>query len=534
MDLQVEGFSAGGDEALDVTATLDGDATHVSAKGQLTASGKTSTWTAELPLARAAGRLGLDPERPLDVSLRLDHLPVGPFAPAHGPISYASGSVSGTLRARGTAAAPELDGRLTLNDVGFTATAIAQPLSDIKGELVLGDGKLLVESLSARDAGGELALQGELSIRSLQSVDGVFDLVARDFPLRQAGQVVATTSAKAKLSPSVRPKETTLRVEVTSFDTWLEGGKIQKGLALDKHPDLVVDGATDERETVTNVGEPRPRPRGEAPGPQKVVVNVKAGEGFRVRRGDFSMKLSTELSVTVAERGSGHEPKLTVDGRITFESGNLDMLGRTFDLEPGGTLRFSGPPVPIVALTASYVDRRSDDIVLARVSGSAASPKVEFSINEEKATPAEALQAIYGAPDSSAKDSEGVEGEAEVEAQQMLAALTAGILTAGLRKRFGGITPIIGFAPTAKEGAEQVRAGFELDTLIPSFLRGIVTGIYVEGSVSSEQEDDAAGAEDAQLETLIELRFPHDLVSIGRHGPGATWSLDLGWRPGPF
>lgn len=534
LDVQIDGFSAGSDETVDVTAALEGDATSIRAQGKLAAAGRISTWQAQLPLARAAGKLGLDAERPLEVTLCLDRLPVGPFAAPDGPISYASGSVSGSMTARGKAASPDLDGRLTLNDVGLTVTAIAQPLSEINGELVFRDGEIQVKGLSARDAGGELAVRGSLTVRGPRSVDGVLDLVARDFPLRQGGQVVATTSAKARVSPRARENETSVSVELASFSTWLEGGKIQKGLALDPHPDLVIDGSPNTSvEQSSSRGEPSsPADADEAP-LHKFSLNLQADRGFWVMRGDFSLKLRAELSMLIETRAGDAEPKLTVNGGITLDRGHLDLLGRTFDVESGGTLRFSGAPVPAVDLTAIYVDRRSDDTVRAHLSGSASSPELEFSINDEEATPAEALQAIYGSPRSS-DDDDDVEGEAEVQAAQLLAALTAGILTTSIRKRFGGVAPVIAIAPSEEAGIEELRAGFELDTLIPPFLRDIVTGIYVEGSVSTEQEDDAAGKEDSQRETLIELHFPHDLVTIGRHGPGATWSLDLGWRPGPF
>ena len=84
---------------------------------------------------------------------------------------------------------------------------------------------------------------------------------------------------------------------------------------------------------------------------------------------------------------------------------------------------------------------------------------------------------------------------------------------------------------TDKDRGEQLRAGFELDALIPTFLRDIVTGVYVEGIVSSDKQEDQAGGKDVQTGVLIELHFPYNLVSSGRYGPDTTWSLDLGWQP---
>lgn len=534
LEVQVHGFSRGSDETVDLDVSIAGDPARLDLNGTVTAAGKRSSSSARLPLARRAGTVGLDPHGPLDVRVCLDQLPIGPFAGSDGAISYASGAVSGELSARGEPAAPKLRGELRLEDVAFTITAIAQPLSDIRGVLAFHDGTVLVKDLAARDAGGQLAIQGSFNLRGPRSIDGALDLVARDFPLRQGGQVVATTSTTARIRPSLRGDDVTVQLELTAFDTWLEGGSARKGLSLALHPDLVIDGSPNAHvEQASQAPEPaRPRLAGSAP-PRKLTLHLDADKGFWVRRADFSMKLDAALTMTLEAGAAGREAKLTVDGHVTLERGHVELLGRPFDVKRGGTLRFSGAPVPAVALTAIYVDRRSDAAVEVHVSGSAASPQVDFSIDGEEASAAEALQAIYGGPE---REDEDTETEAEVQAEQMLAALTAGILTTSIRKKLGAMAPIVTVAPTDDEGAAAVRAGFELDTLIPDFLRHVVTGVYVEGSVSAEptDADDAHAGDDMQRETLIELHFPHDLVGVGRHGPGATWSIDLGWRPGPF
>jgi len=100
----------------------------------------------------------------------------------------------------------------------------------------------------------------------------------------------------------------------------------------------------------------------------------------------------------------------------------------------------------------------------------------------------------------------------------------------GERRRLGAIAPIVAVDPADSEGVGQVRAGFELDTLIPPFLEGIVTSIYVEGILATEKQAEQGGERDVQPGVLIELHFPHNLVTSGRYGPDATWTLDLGWQ----
>jgi hypothetical protein len=93
------------------------------------------------------------------------------------------------------------------------------------------------------------------------------------------------------------------------------------------------------------------------------------------------------------------------------------------------------------------------------------------------------------------------------------------------------MAPIVAVDPGGSQGVSQVRAGFELDTLIPDFLRDVVTGVYVEGILSSEKMDEQGTQRDVQPGVLIELHFPHNLVTSGRYGPSTTWTVDLGWQP---
>jgi hypothetical protein len=87
--------------------------------------------------------------------------------------------------------------------------------------------------------------------------------------------------------------------------------------------------------------------------------------------------------------------------------------------------------------------------------------------------------------------------------------------------------------PGEQTGAGRIRAGFELDALVPPALRRLITGVYVEGIVEREGSGNTRnqGQEaSTQAGVLVELYFPHQLFSTGQWGPGTTWSLDWGWQ----
>jgi hypothetical protein len=228
------------------------------------------------------------------------------------------------------------------------------------------------------------------------------------------------------------------------------------------------------------------------------------------------------------------EPNVQVTGQLEFARGNLELLGKLFVIQRGGLLRFSGSPEPSLDLRAIYQDRRSNKTLSVHLRGIASAPRLDFLLDDVPVTAAEALQTIYGETSKSTRASAtattSAEGtEAEAEAKQFVSALTAGVLTAGIRRRFGAMAPIVTIEPSSTESNGEVRAGFELDPLIPGFLRDIVTGVYVEGILASEKNEQSQSDVQGGLE--VELYFPYHLVTSGRYGPDATWSLDVGWQP---
>ena len=82
--------------------------------------------------------------------------------------------------------------------------------------------------------------------------------------------------------------------------------------------------------------------------------------------------------------------------------------------------------------------------------------------------------------------------------------------------------------PSATKNRSRVRAGFELDNVVPDFLDDFIRGVYVEGIFAGANEN-----ENSQVQggVLLELFLPNDFVTTGQYGPGETWSVDLGWEP---
>jgi hypothetical protein len=134
---------------------------------------------------------------------------------------------------------------------------------------------------------------------------------------------------------------------------------------------------------------------------------------------------------------------------------------------------------------------------------------------------AEAAQALFNDPNAWGARAGG-------EAPAFVGGVTRGILGRSLRRVLGGVMPILVVEPACGTSSARVRAGFDLDALVPRALRGVIRGVYVEGMFAQGSEE---RHQDAEGGVLLELFLPADLVTSGQYGPGETWSVDLGWEP---
>jgi hypothetical protein len=204
-------------------------------------------------------------------------------------------------------------------------------------------------------------------------------------------------------------------------------------------------------------------------------------------------------------------------------------MGRVFEVERGSRLDFIGssPPDPVVSITAAYEARGAGKTVKVQIQGRGSKPELKFFIEDVEASAGEALEVMVGGRSS------GNEASAKQEATSFVSGLTAGLLATSARRELGAAAPIIMIEPGEQTGAGRIRAGFELDSLVPPALRQLITGVYVEGIVEREGSghQGSQGQETStQAGVLLELYFPHQLFSTGQWGPGTTWSLDWGWQ----
>jgi hypothetical protein len=209
-------------------------------------------------------------------------------------------------------------------------------------------------------------------------------------------------------------------------------------------------------------------------------------------------------------------------GVVKIERGLLTLLGRGFDLQRG-SLNFEGGREIDPAINLDAVHKLGDGhTVTASVRGTLSAPTLNFSSSVPGVkTNAEALQLLVSGRDATA----GETAQAQVGAA--LAGLTAGMFGKITGGKYGKYIPVLSLEAGASAGT-RMRAGVQADELIPKSLKGVVKGAYVEGFVGSKNQ---GGSRTGAGGVLMELYFPHKLVTGGTWELPNNWALEVTWEP---
>jgi translocation and assembly module TamB len=137
------------------------------------------------------------------------------LAQAMNPNILASGPASFTVDAAGTAARPQMSGRIQLTDASVSLVDLPNGLSRINGTMVLTQDRVQIEKLTAQSGGGELNVGGFLAIRN-----GLyFDLTAtgKEVRFRYPPGVSASADANLHYTGSARSSVLSGDVIITRF-----------------------------------------------------------------------------------------------------------------------------------------------------------------------------------------------------------------------------------------------------------------------------------------------------------------------------
>lgn len=505
--------------ALDVNATADTEQlrARIRLDGRRTDQG--ASITASLPIAWGGENMvpSLREEDPMRADLRFDMTPLGPLlAPVPG-IGYASGAIDGRVVVSGVGRSIRFDGALSLHDASASLQTAGNRLDDVRGRIVFDDQTIRLDRLHARDRDGRVILDGRFVMEGLSPREGQLHIDARDFPVRNAGVVIARVSTKTRVRMRFEEAEAQTVVGIDEMRVKLESVSPPKVQNLDSHPDVRVAGEGGRR-AQAQAEEEKDAEEEVYP----VIIRVRSTNPFWVRREDLAAQLEADLTVRIAQTTQ-------ISGRVELIRGFFELVGKRFELDKGYIQFTGGDQVnPVVDLEATY-DLGAGEELTVRITGDIQNPQLSFSSTTgEVNNIGDAIALLMGGRSGGATQ-QGV----EQEASSVLAGVTAGILTTTLRRELGDLFPVISVETGDRFGTGMVRAGLSADRLVPDFLEDVVRSVYVEGFVGSGGEEGGAQPQgsDTRGGFLVELRWPYDMTTTATFEPPAGWSLDLLWEP---
>ncbi len=478
-------------------------------------SGERATIAARVPVHWSADDiLPTLSDESLAVSADFESAPLGPFITWLPEIGFAAGHLTGQLDATGSLAELDVRGGLELEDGYVEVESLGQHLSDVNGRIAFNGNWIELDDVHAQDGDGSIRLDGGVGL------DGWFPSRVRiavhgnEFPVRSEGSILAELTGNAAIEGTLSPERADLSVTVRSLAIQLPEDAAQSVQELAPHPDIHVAGV----ESSTPDEEIYP-----------IVIQIDASSPFWVRRADFATQISANL------RAEYQDPDILVSGGVEIRRGFFEVFGKRFEIDRG-TMNFNGDRRidPDVSLVATHSMRSPPGTtVTVTVSGRLSSPEIEFRSNHRECDErAEIIAMLVSGRCGAPTDTALQELDAYEQASSFLAGIAAGVLTLTARKELGSLLPVIVIesGDQAFQSA-RIRAGFQANDYIPEFLRNIVHGAYVEGIFTAGSS--GAGSTDSSLlpGVLLELTFPHSIVTTGEFTPPGNWSADITLEP---
>ncbi|HJL38872.1 MAG TPA: translocation/assembly module TamB domain-containing protein, partial [Polyangiaceae bacterium LLY-WYZ-15_(1-7)] len=481
------------------------------------------TLTARAPL-RWTEPLPTLADGPLEADARLDDAPLAALLFAVPGVDRPGGTLAGELHAEGRSLEDAaLRGELSLTEVQL-ALASGQRFEDLHGRLLFAPDAWRIRELHTEDLDGHATVDGRVSVDGLLPTGADLQVDLDEYPLRLEGLVYARLDGRAALDADLdaTPARADLRLE--DLDVALPGSLPDQLMALEDHPRVLYEGepgyAADSVEAALEAARGAAAEPGDDTTPSPylpLVLELRSAEPFWVRRSDFAVQAELDLEARIEAGG------VALVGPVDIRRGNVTLLGRGFDLEPG-TLRFDGGRRVDPLVDVAAVHRlNGGDTVTIDIEGRALAPELSFR------TSVPGVATDRGVLELLVRGRRGAsEADAQSQALSFLTGLTGGLLTDLTQRRAGEYVPVLSIESQAG-GETRLRAGFAADELIPEGWEDVIQGAYVEGFVGA-QSGEGAGTR-ATGGVLLELLFPRDLVGTATFQEGSQWSVDLQWEP---
>lgn len=345
-------------------------------------SGGRNSLSADLLSGGSSGRMTLTAQMPLDLSLpalrrgipwreapiqarieasRFDPSFLSGLSPA---LRKVAGAIDARVSVQGPISLPHVEGLLEWRE-GALALAGYGAWDHIHLRMRGDEQQVVIEDASAHAGRGTATLSATLR-RARDAVDIDVKTRLQSFPVFDQDQLIATVTLEATAKGTASLARIDLPdVQIPEAHVELPASK--KNVAKLQPPDDVVFLVNGE--PVANKPPERAvggsgRAGNGSVRQLRAVVHAPRNVWFRGRDLNVEVGLGEDFRVQVDE-----EPMLFGDVRIL--RGQLEVVGRGFELDPASKITFTGPPTrPTLNVVATHENRREDVTVSIQVTGS--------------------------------------------------------------------------------------------------------------------------------------------------------------------
>jgi len=367
--LELGGLQVGSEKYAGLSVDVTTDAHSLVASTSLGAPGKDGAndgTTARTGTMEAKAKAGLhwgadvapslDAAEPVVVSFKANHFRVGSLRPfTSATLSELDGTVDGdasiTLDPKTSQAT--MKGTVTLDDGVIQLASSGQEFHKAHAKLTLAPGGMVrLEDISALGLSGKLMGSGVARMRGLGLAEARLDLripKGQAIPLDVQGAEMGEVDGDVSIALTAGQK-IAVNVTIPTLHVQLPIANTHQVESLDP-PDSVSVGTRRGKETLAlALAKPIEEAAEPAQAPTEIDVAIHLGSDVTVKRG-------TQLR---AELGGDPSLKITgetrMSGQVILKAGTLDVQGKRFEIEKGGTVSFVGsdPSNPEAVVTASW------------------------------------------------------------------------------------------------------------------------------------------------------------------------------------
>lgn len=362
VDGHIEAHGLGGDGG-ELNARLSGrglnlagaDGVDLDVSAELV-KGRAST---ELTLGREeGGRLVVEAGAPVralrpdleavELDVRAEAFELDVVQPLVGPVlPVLEGQLDGEVHLQPNDGRLAAKGELELSEGRFQVGGVGEVFEDAEARITLADdGRVVLESLKAQTLEGRLAAEGEAKFDGvvLERAEAAVT-IADPIPLLVSGQRVGDAKGRVELAAKMVDAGLVLDVDVPKLEIELPRALPSGVQSLDDTDGVVVGVKDGGRFVQVPMGPPESPEQGS---PLPVLVDVSFADVVVRRNRQLWAELSGGPSVEVTDRAR-------VGGTIRIDRGELELQGRTFQIEPS-VVNFDGHPPdnPQIIATAHW------------------------------------------------------------------------------------------------------------------------------------------------------------------------------------